>query len=160
MTPPTPPTGKEKSKATKESSKEGVPQTQFWRTTSEVLDDFNRDQQFRLAKLLAGSLGATISFPNAREAQLRNELVKATSQKASTIIKSAPAKPENAAMKGSPQEKTLREAQKNLRAKRVELGLSKESDDPRLEDLIRAVKAANDAFQKKKSEVTELLRKD
>jgi hypothetical protein len=164
--PPDPPTSGEKggskgaTKVSKGSQEKEVSDESFKATSWTAINDFSRDQQLKLAKLLAGSLGATLSFPNAKEASLRRELTK-VAQKASAKSgqqQTQAAKPENAALKGSAVEKSLREAQKKLQAKKLELGLPKDSEDSRLSEEIKAVKTANDAFQRKKEEILKTLR--
>jgi len=123
----------------------------FFHVVEIVTEKFSRDQQLRLVKMISGLNGATVSFPGAREGALRKELVKATQlgTKPGTNVK---AKAENVAMKGSMEEKSLHTAQAALRAERLRLGLAKnDSTSPDLESFVSAVKAANAAFQAKKS---------
>lgn len=138
------------------ASSTGVSKEDFYNVVEIVGESFSRDQQVKIGKLIAGMVSAQLIFPNAKESLLRKEIAKASTSNANKGAQPT-VKPENRAMRGSPEEITLRKAQKALRDKRVELGLEKASVDNRLADLIAAVKLANDNFQMKKSAVkTEL----
>jgi len=124
----------------------------YWKYRRVIEEKFNRDQKVELAKAIAGSIGAVITFPNAREGVLRKENQELAKTLGKNSTKSRPsAKPENAKMKGAPEEKSLHEAQSNLRAKRLELGLAKsDTTNIALKTQIEALNKAKAAFEAKK----------
>jgi len=131
----------------------GVPSEAYWAIAQITSDIMDREQQLKLSRTLAGLNGASVAFPGARESAVRNEMVK-LAQKGQKSMQKAQAKPENIAMRGSAEEKSLHEAQKALREKRIALGLAKnDSTDARLSAEIAAVKKANADFQTKKATV-------
>lgn len=130
----------------------------------------DRDRQLVLAKALAGVVGGHLSFPEAREDRVRKELreqfagktsgpktdspkekkvQEKKEQKAKGSAKQTPTKL-NAALRQTDEHKQLVSAQEALRAKRVELGVSKGTSDPRLEELVgKLEKAKADLFEKR-----------
>lgn len=133
-----------------------------------ALTRFNRDQQLMLAKTLAGVLGGHLTFPEARENRVRNELLeialgskgtaskpagkpsKVTSkagEKKSKIKAKNPTKPGSKELRSSPEAKRLADCQKAIRDKRVELGIPKGTQgDPRLQDLTERLEQAKKAY--------------
>jgi hypothetical protein len=159
---PSRPTEVGKGKTQKGGKSSEVNRDVFWFILGKVTDEFSRDQKVELAKMIAGQLGAILSFPAAHEAQLRREVVRAAVDGAKTTVQQGPRqkakKPLNAAIKATVEEKNLTAAQTALRDKRKELGLAKDDhQDPRLAELSNALDKAKALHKAKTEELRKTL---
>jgi len=132
----------------------GIPSEDFWGNFNWFMENASRDQKVQQARLIAGDLGAVLTFPNAREGLLRRENME-LSERLGKVSKPVQVSVKPNPMKNTQEEQKLHAAQAAIRTKRLELGLAKDAkDDPRLATLVTELKAAKEAFDTKKSSLS------
>lgn len=133
--PPQPPTEQKGGKKDVTSQTgQSLSDDEYWLTVRNITQKASREQQLTLARMVCGLLGATVSFPAARENRLLQEVKAASSATQKNPTGPRAKKPENAVMKSSPEYKEFVSAEKALREAKAKLSIAKnDKSDPRVQ---------------------------